>query len=201
MARRSWNVSPGDCCRSFWNAWKSAASRASTMRLRTPRPSMNAITCACAPAPIDSIDSTAATPKIIPSMVNSVRSLWSSRFSKLRPRSGSSTEGASLRAERSRCEVIAGPAAAPARQMRKAWFRRPPTDRPARRSPRSRRLRSRRRLPSGSTSPPHATIGRQRDRRPMAASTRASSILGLHARSARRGSERYPVGIRSIPRS
>ena len=50
---------------------------------------MNAITCCCAPAPIDNIDSTAATPKIIPSIVSSVRSLWSSRLSMLRPRSGS----------------------------------------------------------------------------------------------------------------
>ena len=54
---------------------------------------MNAITCCCAPAPIDSIATTAATPKIIPSMVSSVRSLCSSRLSTLRPRSGShSTE-------------------------------------------------------------------------------------------------------------
>jgi hypothetical protein len=36
---------------------------------------MNAITCCCAPAPIDSIDRTAATPKIMPSMVSAVRSL------------------------------------------------------------------------------------------------------------------------------
>ena len=50
---------------------------------------MNAITCCCAPAPIDSIATTAATPKIMPSMVSSVRSLWRSRLSTLRPRSGS----------------------------------------------------------------------------------------------------------------
>jgi hypothetical protein len=36
---------------------------------------MKAITCCCAPAPIDSIARTAATPKIIPSIVSSVRSL------------------------------------------------------------------------------------------------------------------------------
>ena len=36
---------------------------------------MKASTCCCAPAPIDIIDTTAATPKIIPSMVSSERSL------------------------------------------------------------------------------------------------------------------------------
>ena len=64
---------------------------------------MKAITCCCAPAPIDSIATTAATPKIIPSIVSSVRSLWRSRFSMLRPRSGSQS-----------VEVIATRAAAPA---------------------------------------------------------------------------------------
>src|SRR5262249_23147984 len=42
---------------------------------------MNAITCCCAPAPIESIETTAATPKIIPSIVSSDRSLCSSRLS------------------------------------------------------------------------------------------------------------------------
>ena len=42
---------------------------------------MNAITCCCAPAPIDSIETTAATPKIMPSIVSSERSLWTRRFS------------------------------------------------------------------------------------------------------------------------
>ena len=37
---------------------------------------MKASTCCWAPAPIDIIDTTAATPKIMPSMVNSERSLW-----------------------------------------------------------------------------------------------------------------------------
>ena len=94
MARTSRNDSPSDCCRTFWNACHSVVSRASTMRLWTPRSSMNAMTCCCAPAPIDSIDSTAATPKIIPSIVRTVRSLWTSRLSKLRRRSGSHSSAA-----------------------------------------------------------------------------------------------------------
>ena len=50
---------------------------------------MKAITCCCAPAPIESMATTAATPKIMPSIVSSVRSLWSRRLSTLRPMSGS----------------------------------------------------------------------------------------------------------------
>ena len=42
---------------------------------------MNAMTCCCAPAPIDSIATTAATPKIMPSIVSSERSLWTRRLS------------------------------------------------------------------------------------------------------------------------
>ena len=49
---------------------------------------MKAITCCCAPAPIDSIASTAATPKIMPSIVKRVRSLCASRLSTLRCNSG-----------------------------------------------------------------------------------------------------------------
>jgi hypothetical protein len=43
---------------------------------------MNAITCCCAPAPIDSMETTAATPKIMPSIVSSDRSLWMNRLSR-----------------------------------------------------------------------------------------------------------------------
>ena len=75
MTRRSRSVSPGELLRTFWNAWKSLLSRASTIRLRTPSCSMKASTCCCAPAPIDIIDTTAATPKIMPSMVSSDRIL------------------------------------------------------------------------------------------------------------------------------
>src|SRR5215469_639947 len=50
---------------------------------------MKAITFCCAPAPMDSMATTAATPKIMPSMVSSERSLWLARFSKPRARSGS----------------------------------------------------------------------------------------------------------------
>src|ERR1051326_4462050 len=49
---------------------------------------MNAITSCCAPAPIDSIATTAATPKIIPSIVSSERSLCARRFSRPRRNSG-----------------------------------------------------------------------------------------------------------------
>ena len=45
---------------------------------------MNAITRCCAPAPIDNIDNTAATPKIIPSIVSNERILFNSRLSTLR---------------------------------------------------------------------------------------------------------------------
>jgi hypothetical protein len=45
---------------------ESVDSRASTMTLRTPSCSMKAITCCCAPAPIESIAITAETPKIMP---------------------------------------------------------------------------------------------------------------------------------------
>ena len=59
MTRRSRSVSPGDVFRTFWNDCQSVASRASTIRLRTPSCSMNASTCCCAPAPIDIIETTA----------------------------------------------------------------------------------------------------------------------------------------------
>ena len=42
---------------------------------------MNAMTCCCAPAPIESIAITAATPKIIPSIVRTDRSLCARRLS------------------------------------------------------------------------------------------------------------------------
>src|SRR5436190_1276371 len=89
IARMSLNVNPADCCRTFCHACHSVVSFASTMTFRTPRSSMKAMTCCCAPAPIDSMATTAATPKIIPSIVSSVRSLCRSRLSMLRPTSGS----------------------------------------------------------------------------------------------------------------
>src|SRR4029079_8412284 len=48
---------------------------------------MNFSTCCCAPAPIDIIDTTSATPKIIPSMVSSERSLWTINVSRPRRQS------------------------------------------------------------------------------------------------------------------
>src|SRR5882762_1106716 len=59
------------------------------MRLRTPSCSMKAMTFCCAPAPMESMATTAATPKIMPSMVRRERSLWLARFSKPKTRSGS----------------------------------------------------------------------------------------------------------------
>ena len=81
MTRRSWKVRPAESLRIFCSVCLSGASRASTIRLRTPSCSMNAITSCCAPAPIDSIATTAATPKIMPSIVSSERSLWARRLS------------------------------------------------------------------------------------------------------------------------
>ena len=49
---------------------------------------MNAITSCCAPAPIDSMATTAATPKIMPIIVRSDRSLCARRFSNPRRSSG-----------------------------------------------------------------------------------------------------------------
>src|ERR1700675_1968823 len=50
---------------------------------------MKAITFCCAPAPMESMATTAATPNIIPSMVRRERSLWLAKFSKPKARSGS----------------------------------------------------------------------------------------------------------------
>ena len=92
MMRRSWNDRPADSLRTFCSVWSSGASRASMIRLRTPSCSMNDITSCCAPAPIDSMATTAATPKIIPSIVSSERSLWASRFSRPRRSSGRTSD-------------------------------------------------------------------------------------------------------------
>src|SRR5258708_5529184 len=59
------------------------------MRLRTPSCSMKAMTFCCAPAPMESMATTAATPKIMPSIVRRERSLWLARFSNPKTRSGS----------------------------------------------------------------------------------------------------------------
>src|SRR5260370_4342496 len=59
------------------------------MRLRTPSRSMNAMTFCCAPAPMEGIATTAATPKIMTSMVSRERSLWLVRFSNPNTISGS----------------------------------------------------------------------------------------------------------------
>src|SRR5688500_4589067 len=108
MTRKSWKVRPGDTRLTFWNAWGSIVSRASTITLRTPSCSMNAITCCWAPAPIDSMATTAATPKIMPSMVNSDRSLWTRRLSKPSCRSCSQVPSSEF-GSRSRAFTELGP--------------------------------------------------------------------------------------------
>ncbi len=93
MTRRSWNVRPGEILRTFCSDSQFEASRASTIRLRTPSCSMNAITSCCAPAPIDSMATTAATPKIMPSIVSSERSLCARRLSSPSRSSGRKSVG------------------------------------------------------------------------------------------------------------
>src|SRR5438034_7330234 len=81
-------VSPGEVFRTFCNSCQLWDSLASTMRLRTPSCSMKPITFCCAPAPMESMATTAATPKIMPSIVRSDRSLWLVRFSNPKTISG-----------------------------------------------------------------------------------------------------------------
>ena len=111
MTRKSWKVRPGDTCLTFWNAWGSIVSRASTITLRTPSCSMNAITCCWAPAPIDSIATTAATPKIMPSIVSSERSLWMRRLSRPSCRSCSHVPRVGIRILNEGCHDTTGLAA------------------------------------------------------------------------------------------
>src|SRR5688572_27970572 len=80
--RRSCRVRPAESLLTRCKVCGSVASRASTMTLRTPSCSMNAIACYSAPAPMESIATTAATPKIIPSIVSRARSLWERRLSR-----------------------------------------------------------------------------------------------------------------------
>src|SRR2546421_6182315 len=82
-------VSPGEFFLACCNSCQLGDSLASTMRLRTPSCSMKAMTFCCAPAPMESMATTAATPKIMPSMVRRERSLWLARFSKPKTTSGS----------------------------------------------------------------------------------------------------------------
>src|SRR2546421_297925 len=82
-------VSPGEFFLTFCSSCQLGDSLASTMRLRTPSCSMKAMTFCCAPAPMESMATTAATPKIMPSMVRRERSLWLARFSKPKTTSGS----------------------------------------------------------------------------------------------------------------
>ena len=79
MVRKSWKVRPGEIWRIFCLACQSVTSLPSIMRLRTPSCSINAITCCCAPAPMESMETTAATPKIMPSMVRKVRILCTTK--------------------------------------------------------------------------------------------------------------------------
>ena len=81
MLRRSWSDRPVESFRTLSSAWLSGDSRASTMTFRTPSCSMKAMTSCWAPAPIDSMATTAPTPKIIPSIVSSERILRERRLS------------------------------------------------------------------------------------------------------------------------
>ena len=58
---------------------------------------MNFSTCCCAPAPIDIIDTTAATPKIIPSIVSSERSLCDHQRLQASPAVGEDLEAGAFR--------------------------------------------------------------------------------------------------------
>ncbi len=121
--RKSWKVNPGEVCLIFWNAWGSIVSRASTMTFRTPSCSMKAITCCCAPAPIDSIATTAATPKIIPSIVRSERSLWTRRLSRPNCRSCSHVPNSEFGSGRNRFTVSFPSPASPVRRSDRSFCR------------------------------------------------------------------------------
>src|SRR5690349_11911788 len=66
--------------RTVCSSLRSSASRASMMMLFTPNWSMKLIISFCAPAVIDSMATTAPTPKIMPSMVSRLRSLCAKRL-------------------------------------------------------------------------------------------------------------------------
>src|ERR1051325_9795301 len=89
MIWQSLRLSPFETFRTFCRSCSFCASFASTIRFRTPSCSMKAITFCCAPAPMESIATTAATPKIIPSIVSNDRSLCVAKFSIPNRRSGS----------------------------------------------------------------------------------------------------------------
>src|SRR5215831_16687980 len=80
MARKSRKLSPGETARTVWSSLRSTASCASTMMLLTPSWSMKLIISFCAPAVIESMATTAPTPKIMPSMVSKLRSLCAKRL-------------------------------------------------------------------------------------------------------------------------
>ena len=70
---------------------------------------MKASTCCCAPAPMDIIDTTAATPKIIPSIVRSERTLLASSVSIPRLQSTRICNRAESSNSAARRDVIAPP--------------------------------------------------------------------------------------------
>src|SRR5215831_1380664 len=80
MARKSRKLSPCEIARTCCSSLRSTASRASTMMLFTPSWSMKLIISFCAPAVMESIATTAPTPKIMPSIVSRLRSLCARRL-------------------------------------------------------------------------------------------------------------------------
>ena len=80
IARKSRNVRPGEMARTCCSSLRSTASRASMMMLFTPSWSMKLIISFCAPAVMESMATTAPTPKIMPSMVSRLRSLCARRL-------------------------------------------------------------------------------------------------------------------------
>src|ERR1051326_6562521 len=66
--------------RTVWCSFRSRASCASTMMLFTPNWSMKLIISFCAPAVMESMATTAPTPRIMPNMVSRLRSLCAKRL-------------------------------------------------------------------------------------------------------------------------
>src|SRR6266849_4770776 len=66
--------------RTVWSSFGSLASRDSMMMLLTPNWSIMASISFSTPAVMDSMATTAPTPKIMPSMVSRLRSLWTRRL-------------------------------------------------------------------------------------------------------------------------
>src|SRR5688572_19916972 len=79
IASASRNETPSDFLRSSWRS-SGFTCFARTITLRRPRRPMASSAFSSAPAPMESMAMTAPTPKIIPSIVSDVRSLWRLRL-------------------------------------------------------------------------------------------------------------------------